>query len=633
MRAMSGQAAAAERQARLLILAALASISGLTLAPASATAAAGFGRLSGAGGCLVAPGLGSGGSGTEGCGVGKGLIGPSAVAVSPDGANVYVASGNAGATVAASFGSLAILKRDPATGAVAEVGCLSSDGTDGRDGASGACSATPSLLGADGVAVSPDGLTVFVASSYSGSVVAFARSSVDGSLTRIGCLQSRSVGCPYANVFTSSGALVASADGHSLYVAAPAVGSVSTLTSGAAAPATAPAPAPAGSSATSTPEATVASLFGALHTQSLANPCIAVNGFDGACSVGVATQGLDSLALSPDGKQLYGAAPGSNAVDVFTPDATGTLTETSCLKVDPPPGLCHASTLMTSPTLLAISPDGRNVYGADSSAGTSKVDVFSRDPSSGALTEASCVDFLAPPKHPESKEEEEEEEANEKHEPGPADPCASVPGLRSVAALAVSGDGSAVYAIGSGSAVIFSRDASTGKLTETSCADSEDSRCTSMPSLGGVDGAAVSPDGREVYVTAKDAGAVTVFGVGAAVTTGQASASTAGLARVGVACPRGLRRSCVGRVKLLRSVSAGSAHGGRRARVSRTGAGDSAGFAIRPGAHATISVRISPPFVRLLLAHRRLRLMAVVLARPSAGGSGYGRPITLRLHR
>jgi DNA-binding beta-propeller fold protein YncE len=351
--------------------------------------------------------------------------------------------------------------------------------------------------------------------------------------------------------------------------------------------------------------------------------------------VGIATQGLDSLALSPDGKQLYGAAPGSNAVDVFTPDATGTLTETSCLKAAPPPGLCHGSSLMTSPTLLAISPDGRNVYGADSSGGASKIDVFKRDSSSGALSEAGCVDFQAPPpppKHPESKEEEEEEE-NESHEPGPADPCSSVPGLRSIAALAVSGDGSSVYAIGDGSAVIFSRDASTGKLTEVSCADGEDSRCTSMPSLGGVDGAAVSPDGREVYVTAKDAGAVTVFGVGAAVTTGHASASTAGLARVGVACPRGLRRWCVGRVKLVRSVAAGRAHGRRRARVSRIEAGDSAGFAVRPGARTTISVRLSPPFVRLLTVHRRLRLIAVVLARPSAGGSGYGRPITLRLHR
>ena len=106
------------------------------------------------------------------------------MAVSPDGANVYVAGGTAGDSVATSFGAVVILKRDPATGAIAETGCLSSDGTDGRDGASGACTPTPSLLGADGVAVSPDGSTVFVSSSSSASVVAFSRNPATGSLTR-----------------------------------------------------------------------------------------------------------------------------------------------------------------------------------------------------------------------------------------------------------------------------------------------------------------------------------------------------------------------------------------------------------------------------------------------------------------
>ncbi|HEX7609238.1 MAG TPA: hypothetical protein VF380_01070, partial [Solirubrobacteraceae bacterium] len=289
-------------------LAALACLAGLALVPASASAAAGFGRLSGPGGCLAAPGLASSDQGTSGCGVGKALVGPSAVAVSPDGLNVYVASGTAGATVAASFGSLAILKRDPATGAVSEVGCLSSDGTDGRDGASGACTPSPSLLGADGVTVSPDGLSVFVAASYSGSVVAFARNPADGSLTRFGCLQARPVGgtaCPYANVFTSSGAIVASADSRSLYVAAPTVGSVSTLTAAPApAPASAPTPAPTSGASTppATPAPTAASIFGGTVTQPLGNSCIAANGFDGVCSVGVAILGLGSLALSPDGK-------------------------------------------------------------------------------------------------------------------------------------------------------------------------------------------------------------------------------------------------------------------------------------------------------------------------------------------
>ena len=156
-----------------------------------------------------------------------------------------------------------------------------------------------------------------------------------------------------------------------------------------------------------------------------------------------------------------------------------------------------------------------------------------------------------------------------------------------------------------------------------------------------------------------------VFGVGAAVTTSQASATTAGLARVSVACPRDLSTSCAGHVMLLRSVTKKSPHGTKRrgvqqndnecgrkmkksghekhewARTHRTTgrpttripAGDSPGFLIRPGAHATISVRLAPSSLRLLVAHRHLRLMAVVLARPRAGGSGYGRPIVLSLSR
>jgi hypothetical protein len=120
---------------RNALLTVLGAILMLTAAPATASAASSFGPLSGADGCLVAPGSKSADNGTEDCGDGKGLLGASAVAVSNDGQNVYVASGTAGTTQASSFGSLEILRRNAATGAISEVGCLSSDGTDGRDGA------------------------------------------------------------------------------------------------------------------------------------------------------------------------------------------------------------------------------------------------------------------------------------------------------------------------------------------------------------------------------------------------------------------------------------------------------------------------------------------------------------------
>jgi DNA-binding beta-propeller fold protein YncE len=610
---------------RAATLGCLALTLGLTAAHATAAAGAGFGPLSGSGGCLVAPGFSSP-SGTAGCGEGKALVGANAVAVSPDGANVYVASGTAGNTVASSFGSVAILKRDPSTGAITQAGCLSSDGTDGRDGASGACTPTPSLLGADGVAVSPDGLTVFVAANISGSVVAFARNPATGSLTRLGCFQARPPAgspCPGANVFFSSSALATSADNKALYIAAPTQGSISALLASSITP-----PSNGSGSSSSGSGSSVASIFGLPLTPAFfADPCIAVNGADGSCAVGIATQGLDALALSPDGKQLYGAAPGSTAVDAFTHDPSGALTESSCLKVAPPPGLCSASKLMKSPTQLAISPDGRNVYGADANG---RLDVLKRDLSNGALSDASCVDNLPVETHEEHNEEEEEEEHGP---PPPPGPCERAPGLDNVDLVAVSGDGSAVYSIGIGSAAVFSRDASTGKLTETSCAASEDSRCTKLPSLQSVDGAAVSPDGREVYVAAARSNAVVVFGIGAAVTTARASATRAGMTRVAVECPRGLRRSCTGHVELTRVVAGKATHGRHRHRARRIGAGSSARFMVRPGHRATISVRLLGSSQRRLVAHRRLRVIAAVRADPFAGGSGYGRRVLLSLAR
>ena len=618
----------------------------LAVVPVTADATTGFGPLSGPGGCLVAPGSGSQENGTSGCAPGKGLTGAKAVAVSPDGANVYVVGGVAGNSVALSFGAVVILKRDTATGALTETGCLSSDGTDGRDGASGACTAEPSLLGAHGVAVSPDGSTVFVSSSSSASVVAFSRDPASGSLTRLGCFQGTprpGAPCGAANLLPSSSSLAASAGGDALYVAAPLEGAISTLDTTSnlrtpsgivpALPASTAAASAGASGSAAQPE--LASIFTtSLPGNELMNPCIAVNGLDGVCAVGTATQGLDSLALSPEGKQLYGAAPGSKAIDVFAPEASGALAETSCVKVEAPPGLCSTGTLMNEPSALAASPDGKNLYAADSvNSFTGSVDVLTRDPATGALSTSGCVEYQPPPPKPEPEEEGGGEEAEGASASAASGKCAGAPGLNNVSVVAVSGDGSSVYAIGSGSAAIFSRDAANGSLTETSCAVNDDSRCTSLPPLSGVTGAVVSPDGREVYVVASKSSAVMVFGVGAAVTTAQAAATPAGTALVSVACPAGLRNRCTGRVDLTRAMARVATSGGHRARVQRLRSGHSGVFSIEPGHHASVEVRLSAPARRLLANRRSLRLMAVVHAAPAAGGSGFGRHVRLALQR
>ena len=157
-----------------------------------------------------------------------------------------------------------------------------------------------------------------------------------------------------------------------------------------------------------------------------------------------------------------------------------------------------------------------------------------------------------------------------------------MPGLDAVDVVAVSGDGSEVYAIAGSSAVVFSRDQATGKLTEVACASSSDSRCTSYPSLSGVEGAAVSPDGRDVYVATGKGNAVVGFGLGAAVTTASASATHAGTASVRVQCPRGLRRPCTGEVELTRALRRSSRRTRHRRSLVRLTAGSSTRFTVSP---------------------------------------------------
>jgi DNA-binding beta-propeller fold protein YncE len=521
---------------------------------------------------------------------------------------------------------LATLSRDPASGAIAEIGCLSSDGTDGRDGASGACTPASGLLGADGITVSPDGSAVFLTSGASGAVLAFARNPESGLLTRVGCLQyapPTGSSCSGANVLSGAGSVIVGAQGKAMYVAASTPGAVSSLLASAV---------PGAGS--------VESIFSTpFPGRSLANPCIAVNGFDGGCGVGIATQGLDALALSGDGNQLYAVAPGSRAVDTFAVGPAGDLAESGCLKVEPPPGLCTGSKLMRSPTQLALSPDGRNVYVADNSAaGGGQVNALARDPAHGALTESSCVAFLPPPPPPKTKEEEEEGEENEEQPVPLGGPCEHVPGLSSASLVAVSGDGSALYAIGSSSLVVLARNQSTGALAQSSCASSDDSRCTSFPSLEEVVGGAVSPDGRNVYLATGRGNAVAAFGLGAEVRAGRVAASHAGTARVGLRCPQAMRRACTGHLQLVRALPARASrrlrHSRRHpARVSRFLAGRSRRFTVLPGHNAAVSVSLSPSARRLLMARHRLRLMAVVRADGSAGGSGDGRIVALRLGR
>jgi DNA-binding beta-propeller fold protein YncE len=142
----------------------------------------------------------------------SGLELPHGVAVSPDSANVYVAS----------FFAQAIATFNNSGGTVSQAGCISRSGT-------GGCTAETGLARMYSVVVSPDGNDVYAAGSdigfgtdNLGTLVAFDRGA-GGALTKRGCLAEGGVdGCGAAPGL--KGAQGVSADNRNVYVAASSSG-------------------------------------------------------------------------------------------------------------------------------------------------------------------------------------------------------------------------------------------------------------------------------------------------------------------------------------------------------------------------------------------------------------------------
>jgi 6-phosphogluconolactonase (cycloisomerase 2 family) len=189
--------------------------------------------------------------------------------------------------------------------------------------------------------------------------------------------------------------------------------------------------------------------------------------------------GLDgtySVAVAPDGKNVYAAGLIDSAVVVFSRNATtGALTFVELRKdgVGGVDGLFGARA-------VAISPDGKHVYVA--SALDNAVAAFSRNATTGALT------FIEMQK----------------------DGVGGVDGLAYADSAVVSLDGNYLYITGANdnAVAVFSRNATTGALTFVEM---------QKDGVGGVDGlayadsAVVSLDGKHVYVAGRDDNAVAVF--------------------------------------------------------------------------------------------------------------------------
>jgi DNA-binding beta-propeller fold protein YncE len=275
------------------------------------------------------------------------LSGADSVAVSPDGTSVYVTA----------FSSSAISHfARAADGSLDFVNCFADTNAAGC-----AVGFQDSLLGAHGVAISPDGTSVYVASDSDNSVSHFARAA-DGTLDFRGCIADTGAeGCIVPSTPALDGAtdVVVSPDGASVYVTSVFSGSVSRFTRAA---------------------------NGSIGFVN----CIADTNLDG-CTVGFqdSLAGANGIAISPDGTSLYVASANDNSISHFTRAAGGAIAFAGCLADTNVEGcIVPAPAVLAQARDVAVSPDGASVYVTSTMDGA--ISHFTRT-ASGSIEFGNCI--------------------------------------------------------------------------------------------------------------------------------------------------------------------------------------------------------------------------------------------------
>ncbi|HEU4736029.1 MAG TPA: YncE family protein [Solirubrobacterales bacterium] len=228
-----------------------------------------------------------------------------------------------------------------------------------------------------------------------------------------------------------------------------------------------------------------------------AEGCIAAKGADG-CATATGLDGPNSVAVSPDGRNVYATSRASNSISIFQRNRkTGALTQlpasAGCIAGVPIP-VCAVGRALVGPDVVIVSPKGENVY-VGSFFGNA-VAVFDRDPVSGALTQpgdsSGCIAEAI-------------------------GGCALGVALGAPEGMAISGDGASVYVASalSNAVVTLARDQATGNLSQATdgsgcIADSALIGCTTGVQLGGANAVAFNPGGG-VYVTSLTSNSVTAF--------------------------------------------------------------------------------------------------------------------------
>jgi DNA-binding beta-propeller fold protein YncE len=415
--------------------------------------------------CLCAPAGASEGNLSQIAGLGDPLLaGASEVVVSPDGEHVYATAYDADA--------LLVLDRNPATGALTKLGCLS------ESGSGGACQDVLGIDFPDGLAISPDGNTVYVAGQTSDSVAIFDRDPATGALTQLpgdaGCVaEVGTATCVGGKALDGAVGVTVSADGDNVYVVSHGSDAIAIFDRN---------------------ETT-----GAITMQSGPAGCVSETGSGGACQNG---RGLDGpypgVVATADGKSVYVPSHDDDAVSVLDRDpATGALTPrtdtTGCVSEDGNGGECTDGATLGDANFIVEDPGSDHIYVASSISGA--INVYDRA-ANGTLTFDSCVS-----------------------DDGSGGACTDVRGLAGALGLGISPNGESVYAVaGTADALtVFDRGAD-GELlqkpgTAGCIAESGDGvACGDGTQLDGPRGlVAVSPDGKNVYVAGSLSSAVAAF--------------------------------------------------------------------------------------------------------------------------
>jgi DNA-binding beta-propeller fold protein YncE len=298
-------------------------------------------QLAGASGCMSQrPG--------GGCAVGRALNEPTSVAVSPDGARVYVAGRR--------FPSgIAILTRaadGSVTQAAGPAGCVSHLG--GSD-----CAVARGIGSPEEVAVTPDSRHVLVAGSRSDAVAVLSAgpaglAQAEGAA---GCIARGGVeGCARGRALAGPVDIAISRDGGSAYVASSISDAVAILRLD--------------------PETGVPS-------QSLSRRgCIGQEGNGGRCGVGRALDEVWGVALSPDGRNVYAVSSKVNMLGAIARNrSTGRLAQLpgrfACFIRAGGFG-CPDGRGLTVAVAVTVSPDGRNVYVASEDVYLGAIATFRR---------------------------------------------------------------------------------------------------------------------------------------------------------------------------------------------------------------------------------------------------------------